>query len=160
MTTQQLKELQEIIHQCMQDTTIRFAGIDLLQEETALSDNVCTVHTTLEGGCNATLVLCADTALLTRLARIIMCSDEVTEQDVQDVAIEYFNVVCGRIAAGLYQSTRISSRFTPPRFRTGAYVPETPQSGSCVLGYSSGSNENAQLMFLGLLTPEDQACRA
>ena len=48
MTTQQLKELQEIIHQCMQDTTIRFAGIDLLQEETALSDNVCTVHTTLE----------------------------------------------------------------------------------------------------------------
>ena len=100
------------------------------------------------------MVLCADTALLTRLARIIMCSDQVTEQDVQDVAIEYFNVVCGRIAAGLYQSTRISSRFTPPRFRTGAYVPETPQSGSCVLGYSSGSNENAQLMSWAFSLPK------
>lgn len=156
MTAQRLTELQDALHQCVQDTTSRFGGIHLMRKDTPLSNDVCTVHTILEGNCRTAVALCADTALLVRLARNIMCQEQVSDLDVQDVAMEYFNVICGRITAVLYETARIASRFQAPRFHTGAYIPEALPASRCVLGYSGGANENAQLIFLGLLAP-DQA---
>lgn len=148
-------ELQTILNCSIQDITNRFAGIQLLEENTALSDDICTVHTVLEGGHPAALLLCADTALLTRLARIIMRRDSVTPQDVEDVATEYFNIICGRVAAGIFQAAHIPSRFQSPRFRMGRYVPESGSPCQCVLNYNSGNNERAQLIYMGLLSPNE-----
>lgn len=77
----------------MREITKRFAGIDLLEEEAALSDDICTVYTVLEGNQRAALLLSADTPLLIRLAQHIMHSQTVTQQDIEDVATEYFNVI-------------------------------------------------------------------
>lgn len=151
-------ELQAILNCSIQDITSRFAGIQLLEEDTALSDDICTVHTILEGGHPAALLLCADTALLTRLAKIIMRRENVTPQDVEDVATEYFNIICGRVAAGIFQTAHIPSRFQSPRFRTGRYLPESASACRCVLNYTSGNNERAQLIYMGLLSPSEQPC--
>ena len=155
MNTCAKHELQSILNCSMQDITNRFAGIQLLEENTDLSDDICTVHTIMEGGHRAALLLCADTALLTRLARIIMHRDTVTPKDVEDVATEYFNIICGRVAAGIFQTAHIPSRFHSPRFRTGRYLPESSSSCQCVLNYNSGNNERAQLIYMGLLSSSD-----
>ena len=148
------QELHAILNHSMQDTTRRFAGIQLLNETAAPSDDTCTVHTVLEGGHRAVLLLCADTALLTRLARTIMRREAVTAQDIEDVATEYFNIICGRVAAGLFQAAHISSRFQSPRFRTGRYLPQVDSTCRCVLNYNSGNDERMQLIYMGLLTQD------
>lgn len=148
-------ELQSILNHSIQDITSRFAGIQLQEENTTLSNDICTVHTVLEGSRPAALLLCADTALLTRLARSIMHRDVVTPRDIEDVATEYFNIICGRIAAGIFQAAHIPSRFQSPLFRTGLYLPESDPERQCVLHYTSGDNEGAHLIYMGLLPPDN-----
>ena len=89
------QELKHVLNCSIQDVTSRFAGIELTEGDAALSDDICTVHTILEGNCRGALLLCADTALLTRVAQKIMGSENVTLRDIEDVATEYFNVICG-----------------------------------------------------------------
>ena len=161
MTTFIHQNLESILNQCMREITKRFAGIDLLEEEAALSDDICTVHTVLEGNQRAALLLSADTPLLIRLAQHIMHSQTVTQQDIEDVATEYFNVICGRIAAGLFQSANIASRFQTPKFFPGPYLPEESADCRCELNYTDGNNQTARLICVKLIPahpcPSDKA---
>lgn len=157
MTVQIPHELLDTLNQCVQETTSRFAGIELQPGTVTLSDDTCTIHTILEGTKRTAVLLWADTALLMRLARRIMRQERVTAQDVADVATEYFNVVCGRITAGLYQRAHIASRFQVPRFRTGRYQPWDPTAKHCILHYTSGENESAQLVFMPLAAQDPKA---
>lgn len=150
MTAYIHKELENVLNHCMQETTSRFAGIQLLEQNGSLSDDICTVYTVLEGNCPAALLLRADTPLLTRLAQKIMHSETVSQQDIEDVATEYFNVICGRVVAGLFQTAKISSRFQTPCFRTGCYFPEDGSTCRCVLNYTDGGGENMQLVYMKL----------
>lgn len=144
------QELREILDHSMHDITGRFGGIELRDRDTHLSNDICTVHTVLEGGQRAVLLLCADTALLTRLARNVVRKEAVTTRDIEDAATEYFNVLCGRVAAGLFQSGRISSRFRPPRFHTGCYHPTEQSCSRCVLHYTGERDEGVKLVYMGL----------
>lgn len=143
------QELKDVLNHSIQDTTNRFAGIQLVEQNAELSDDICTVHTMLEGNHRAALLLCADTALLTRLAQNILHSPKVTLQDVEDVAKEYLNIICGQVVAGLFQIARVTSRFQIPSFRTGLYLPEEEVPYQCVLNYDSGSHGRAHLICMG-----------
>lgn len=155
------QNLEDLLNQCMREITERFAGIELLERNGTLSDDICTVHTILEGTHRAALLLCADTALLTKFAQHIMHSQSVTQQDIADVATEYFNVVCGRIAAGLFQSANISSRFHTPEFLPGQYLPEECTDCRCELNYTDEENQTARLICVKLVPaqpcPSDKA---
>ncbi len=142
---------ESMINQCMREITKRFAGIELLEEEAALSDDICTVHTVLEGTQRAALLLSADTSLLMKLAQHIMHSQTVTQQDIEDVATEYFNVICGRIAAGLFQSANIASRFQTPKFSPGPYLPEENAGDRCEWSYTDGDHQTARLICMKLI---------
>jgi hypothetical protein len=148
------ENLINVVDQCMREITSRYAGIDLLVHNGSLSNDICTVHTVLEGQHRTVLLLCADIALMAKFAQNIMHTESVTQQDIEDVATEYFNVICGRIVAGLSKAANISSRFQVPRFRLGCYVPEEPTECCRVLYYSGGDNQNAQLTFANLV-PSD-----
>lgn len=145
------QELHQLLDRSIQDTTHCFGGIQLVAECTTLSEDTCTVHTLLEGGHRAAILLHADTPLLVRMARNILGSDIVTPRDIQDVATEYFNVLCGRIVSGLFRAAHISSRFHVPRFEPGCYQPEEEPVCRLVRSYSGGgSNESIQLIYMGL----------
>lgn len=143
------REFRQSVNQSMQDITRRFAGIELTETEQPLSEDTCTIHTVLEGECRADLLLCADTALLIRLARNIMCRDTVTAQDIEDVATEYFNVVCGRIARLIVQPPHSNSRFRIPRFHPGRYLPECDAASRWSIGYNNPENEGMKLIYMG-----------
>ena len=146
------QDLHNVLNHSMQDITSRFAGIQLSEQDVVLSDDICTVHTIFEGNHQAALLLHADTALMTRLTQNILRRETVTQQDIADAATEYFNIVCGRIVAGLFQSNHISSRFQIPRFHTGRYLPENGTSCRCVLNYRGGRNQSIRLICMGLLS--------
>ena len=125
------QKLQDILSSSLQDTTIRFAGIRIWEDEAAPSDDICTVHTVLEGRRPAALLLHADRAFLVRLAQAIMHQSVLSTRDVEDVATEYFNIVCGRVVAGLLKRIMSQPAFKVPVSSLGATcLKRTPPVGA------------------------------
>lgn len=139
------QKLREGLDRIVREVTENSAGIALIRGEAVPGDHICTVHVSFRQGFRSSLSIRADTALFTRLARSMLGEERVTAQDLEDVAKEYFNVLCGHIAAALYQSTRIAARFTVPSFHWGRYSPEDYKE-QFVLRYSSGCDEAAELV--------------
>ena len=123
------EDLQTVLNRSIQDITNRFAGIQLWEQDTAPSDDICTVYTKFDGGHHAALLLCADTPLLARLARKILRSESVTSQDIEDVATEYFNIICGQVVAGLFSGSPYILPVSQPCFSPG---PLSARRGRCI----------------------------
>lgn len=143
------ERLVEIFDRVIRDITRREAGICLCSGDTAPDGEVCTVYTVFERGFCTCLSLCAETAMFLRLTRGMMEREEVTPQDVEDFAKEYFNVLCGHIVTTLFRETRIPAKFLPPSFQRGRYIPEH-HLRHIVLTYSSDEQEHAQLIHHAL----------
>ena len=139
------EKLEEVLDRITREVTQDSAGIQLFQGESEPGSDMCTVHVGFRKGFHSSLSLRADTAMLTRLSKSILKEEHVTAQDLEDVAKEYLNVLCGHIAAALYKSTRISARFSVPSFHYGAYSPENHEE-QFVLSYDSDREGTAQLV--------------
>lgn len=140
------ERLREGLDRIIREVTEASAGISLIRGEAALGEHICTVHIGFRRGFHSSLSLRADAALFARMARSVLKGEEhITVQDLEDVAKEYFNVLCGHIAAALYKSTHVSARFSVPSFHWGSYSPEDHRE-QFVIRYSSGLNEAAELV--------------
>ena len=142
-------ELEKLFDETLQEVTRRVGGIRLQQEGGDLppEGEVYTVYVKFDRGVRSSLCLSADKSMFLRLTRFMMRREDVTRQDIEDFAKEYFNVVCGHIAAKLFQKTQVSSRFSVPGFCSGHYRPEDHEEGF-VLSYSGDRSEGAQLVHL------------
>ncbi len=139
------EELQELLGQTIQEMMERVAGIRIHPGKPSSEKDVCTVYAAFERGFHSGVSLCADLSVFVRLTRHIMQEEKVSSEDVEDFTKEFFNVVCGKIAAKLYRITRVASRFGPPVFCHGRYEPEN-QREDFVIHYSSDHNEGVQLI--------------
>lgn len=146
MNTVLTKErLEQILDQALQDVTEQTAGVRLNQGNQPPGEDLCTVHITFDKGFSTSLTLCADTSLLSRMARNSFHEDEVNSEDLEEFTKEYFNVLCGKIASAMFQATQIPAHFGPPTFYHGRYEPEG-QEVQFVLTYSDEHREGAQLI--------------
>lgn len=139
------ERLAEIFDEIIRDITQREAGICLHAQASPPEGELCTVFATFEHGYHTSLSLCAEMSIFRRLTQHMMEMEEVSPQDVEDFAKEYFNVLCGHIVSRLFQLTKVPARFGVPSFYHGRYVPED-QLKHIVLTYSSEQNETAQLI--------------
>ncbi len=139
------EKLKAVLDRVTRKVTEDSAGIRLVQSEAKPGRDLCTVHISFCQGFRSSLSLRADTAMLTRLTQAMLGEEQVAAQDLEDVTKEYFNVLCGHIAAALYQATRVAARFSVPSFHWGAYHPADHRE-QFVLNYSSGRNEAAELV--------------
>ena len=114
-------KIAEILDSVMQEFCCLIGDISLCEHHDVLSEDICTVCTTFEGGYHATLVLVADHALLRRLTQRAMEEEEVAPEDVEDFSKELLNVICGRVVAKLSRAAHISSRFGIPVFCIGRH---------------------------------------
>lgn len=140
-------EVQNVLDSVMRDITNRVANIQLCKKDSALSNQICTVHTDFEGPCHASLTLCADTSMFVRLTKHVMQSEAVAPQDIEDFSKEYFNVICGQLVSHLSRRAHLHSRFCIPKFYTGLYLPDSQNASQLVLRYTSNCNECAQLIY-------------
>lgn len=139
------EKLERILDQALQDVTEQTAGVRLNQGDQPPGEDLCTVHITFDRGFSTSLTLCADTSLLTRMARNSFHEDEVDSEDLEEFTKEYFNVLCGKIAGAMFQATQVPAHFGPPTFYHGRYEPEG-QEVQFVLTYSDEHSEGAQLI--------------
>ena len=146
MNTAMTKEsLVQILDQALQDVTERTAGVCLNQDNQPPGEDLCTVHITFDRGFHTSLTLCADTKLLSRMARNSFHEDEISPEDLEEFSKEYLNVLCGKGAGAMFQATQVSAHFGTPRFYHGRYEPEG-QEVQFILTYSDEHSEGAQLI--------------
>ena len=138
------EELEQVLDQALQDVTEQTAGVRLHQGEQPLGEDLCTVHITFDKGFGTSLTLCADTSLLVRMAANSFHEDAVTQEDLEEFCKEYFNVLCGHIATGIFRATKVAPRFSTPTFFHGCYTPDG-HATHFILNYTSDEQENVQL---------------
>lgn len=144
-TAMEQKALEEMLDRAVCEVTEQTASVRLYQAHTPPDGEVCTVHITFKNGFQSSLTLCAERPLLVHLACSALREDALTDQDVEDFSKEYFNILCGRIAALLFQKTKVPARFSVPAFHRGHFEPED-HSRQFVLTYAAGRREAAQLV--------------
>lgn len=141
------EELRALLDRVARDITHE-AGVTLCPLDSGRpepEDAPYTVYTTFNRGVNSSLSLCAGMSLFIRLARNITQMEEITPQDAEDVAKEYFNVLCGHVLAQLFPVTRVPARFSVPSFCRGRHRMEG-FSENIILNYTSDRQEWVQLI--------------
>lgn len=139
------EKLREVLDRIARKVTEDSAGIRLIRRDQEPGSDICTVHIRFCQGFRSSLSLRADTAMLTCLTQSMLEEEDVTPQDVEDVAKEYLNVLCGHIAAALYRATRVVARFSVPSFHRGTYSPKDHKE-QFVLSYAGDREGTAQLV--------------
>lgn len=143
-TAMSQKELEELLDKAVRAVTEQSIGIQLYQGADSLGSDVCTVLVSFNKGFNTSLTLCADTTLMNRMAQNVF-GEELDEQDLEDFSKEYFNVLCGKIARFLKETTQIAARFSVPVFFRGTYIPKD-YIAQFVLTYSDDQHKSVQLV--------------
>ena len=137
-------ELQEMLDGIVRQVTEQMAGVRLFPGGELRGECLCTVHITFSRGFHTSLTLCSDVALLNRMARNALELEKLTPQELEDFCKEYFNILCGKIAAFLFRNTKIPARFSVPKFYEGRYMPED-QETQFILTYTDEYREGVQL---------------
>ena len=143
-TAMSQQELADLLDEAVREVTEQTAGVQLFPSGETPSENLCTVHITFSRGFHTSLTLCADTELVFRMARNALGEEELTQQDMEDFCKEYFNILCGKIAAILFRETKVPARFSIPTFYHGRYTPENHHT-QFMLTYADAQKEGAQL---------------
>lgn len=139
------QNLIEIYDQIAREITPQAAGIRLRPDSTAPEGDICTVYIIFEREFRMALSICAEKSMFVRTARYMMQTEEISRQDVEDVAKEYINVLCGHFAARLFPLTRVPARFSVPAFHEGRRPLEGHRE-DFVLSYTGDGDEHVQLI--------------
>ena len=139
------KKLEEMLDKAVREVTEKTAGVHLHLGSMSPAGELCTVHITFKKGFQSSLTLYADSSMLARMTRSVIRKERVSAQDLEDFSKEYFNILCGRVAALLYKATKVPARFGVPSFHQGRYKPEG-QRAQFALNYADDYREGAQLI--------------
>lgn len=149
-------ELKEMLDGIVREVTEQTAGVTLLPGGELQGERLCTVYITFNKGFHTSLTLCSDVALLVRMARNALELEEPSSQELEDFCKEYFNILCGKIAAVLFRNTKVPARFSVPTFYRGRFTPEDHQT-QFVLTYADEHRDGIQLIHHVPRTREDRA---
>lgn len=140
------------------EITKQMCGIILESEKEPPEHRRMAVVCGLIGGdCTLRVQFFADRSLFYRLTQY-MLGEEPTEEDIEDYAIEFFNILCGRFLSEIINQTHISARLMPIRYElpTEETTPETDDA-MCTLNFISDSQE--QVAFSWTSVPIEELMR-
>lgn len=105
--------------------------------------DLCTIHTTTNGGYQIRLVFYADRTFLLLIAQHMLGEPVADPDDIKECAMEFFNVVCGHVVAAIFRETHAPARFHCPCFEEGYYLPGKEGTDEmlayCYLGIQDGT---------------------
>lgn len=139
------KELENLLDDAVRQVTAKMAGIRLCRGGEPPGENFCTIYIAFRKKFRSSLSLRADTGLLTQMARNAIEKETITPQDLEDFSKEYFNVLCGKVSAILFKTTKKPARFSVPSFYWGHFEPKG-QRRQFALNYSDEQSRSAQLI--------------
>lgn len=142
-------EIKEVLNYVMVYTTEKMANMKIENEGESLSNDIYTVSAIFEGNCDLALSLCADKLFFTHLAQGIFQTEDVSEQDIEDSAKEYLNVICGRLITQVSPLIHKPTSFRFPVFQKGKHIFDESAEYSCKSHYIN-KNDDGMLLVLAL----------
>lgn len=139
------QDLMEIYDQIAREITPQAAGIRLQPGGEGPREEICTVCILFEKEFRMALSVCAEKSMFVRTAQYMMQTEEISRQDIEDVAKEYINVLCGHFASRLFRLTKTPARFSVPAFHEGRRPLEGHRE-DFVLTYTGDGDEHVQLI--------------
>ncbi len=143
------EEMQEVLNNIMLCITEKMTGVQLKCEENICINDCCTVNVVFEGNCDVKLSLCADKLFFIRITKSILQDDNITEQDMQDTAKEYLNVIYGNLIGKLFNAAYKPTCFKSPIFKDGNHIIDNSENVQhiCQTCYYNDYNENVMLVI-------------
>ncbi len=143
------EKLYEIINSQMQKALCDIGVLEVkCKSRSEFQDmDLCTIHTTTNGGYRIRLVFCAERKFLKLIAEHMLGEPVANEDDIKECAKEFFNVICGHIVAAIFKETHFPARFHCPSFEEGCYLPGKEGSDE-MLAYCYLSVHNETAVFL------------
>jgi chemotaxis protein CheY-P-specific phosphatase CheC len=90
----------------------------------------------------------AEPSVFRRLTDGIMGGNSENEEDIQETAEEFFNVVCGRFVSELSTITHVPARFYPPRYYPASSDPrKEPSEPLSTLLFETENKELAEFSW-------------
>ena len=156
MTAVPRERLAEIFDQGVREITRQAVGVSLCPSGGVPEGELYTVYIAFDEHFGTSLSFCAERALFIRLAQCMIMEEGISPQDMEAVAKEYLNILCGHIAAQMFPAGKTPVRFSVPAFYPGRYVPRGHKE-HIVLTYTGDQMEKAQLIHC---IPDRGACGA
>ena len=100
------------ILEVMSDIHLRLAQ---LQEQEMESRKLEAIYGFVEGDYQIELRFLAEPRMFSRLAQN-MAGSRLSSDEIQEYAMEFFNVLCGRFLSELYKATNTTAKFYPTRY--------------------------------------------
>lgn len=121
-----IKSLEQATDEVLKDITYSVGGVRLQASLSHIPvlQKPHTVYITFTGQTPITLAMCAEYALFHRITKFMLDGEPSDEQEVEMFIKEYFNVLCGKLAASLYALTHKAVRFGVPHYCSGTRIPE------------------------------------
>lgn len=91
----------------------------------------------------------AEENLFIRLAKNLM-GDDLTLEDVQDYALEFFNTLCGRFISEIINETHIKARLLSIRYELSSLKEDVLQEAVQSVAFTSEMNEYAVFAWASL----------
>lgn len=139
------EDLAEMFDQITREITPQATGIRLRPDRAGPRGEIYTVFILFEKGFHMALSVCAEKSMFIRTAQYMMQTEEISRQDIEDVAKEYINVLCGHFASRLFRLTRVPTRFSVPAFHEGRCALDGHRE-DFVLTYTGDRDEHVQLI--------------
>ncbi len=139
------EQLREFCSQAARSVTSQVGGIELGAGNGPPRGDARLVFAPFTKGIEIALALHAETGFFQRVCRCMMRREPADERDIEDAAKEYFNVLCGGVAAALYCVAKVAARFAIPTFHEGSYQPRGWQE-DWSMDFLGDNGEHARLI--------------
>lgn len=145
ITAQWLPKLAE---QLMRNVLKDWAEIEVLRLSGALSEiPPLAVSIKIGGAYDSCILLYGDRSFFFRLAQTLFECSKPTQEEVEEAAKEFLNILCGQLISAIYDKTGIPARFYPPCFFETADVPPADLQKGQRLYFCSDRHEHLLLYF-------------
>jgi hypothetical protein len=128
----------------------KMSGIEMQRQPTGQTPetNLDTVYSKVDGDYQLEVWFRAEHRWFQRLAGCLLGEPTEDETDIQESAIEFFNVLCGRFVSELCRTTHFPARLDRPHFLGCAEENGVPEEASrSILHFTTEKQERAEFSW-------------
>ncbi|MBR5509589.1 MAG: chemotaxis protein CheX [Lachnospiraceae bacterium] len=114
--------VEEILDSSVRDISRRVGKLEVIDSQKGSVgelESPLTVCVETTGERQEVLSFCVDGQVMETMARNMMHGAEVNEKDIEYCAMEFFNILCGRVISTINRTYNTRMRFSVPSIRKG-----------------------------------------
>lgn len=141
--------VQAVINHTIKEVFKRVAGIEIRDCTIphVMSQDLQVVYTTFSGGYEIRFAFYAEAKLWKRITENMLDIQDAKEDDIEECAKEFVNILCGHIVKSIFEKTKTAARFQSPYFVKGNCIPGGSSDSSVVATHYADEYFDMAILF-------------